>query len=66
MLEALARDEFAYEAEHRGLLKNACYSKPHNEGVVSATMFGDWFFMEALCRAAMPGALQPVLPAPRF
>ncbi|CAG9166305.1 MULTISPECIES: glycoside hydrolase family 88 protein [Cupriavidus] len=66
MLEALARDEFAYEAEHRGLLRNACYSKPHSEGVVSATMFGDWFFMEALCRAAMPGALQPVLPAPRF
>jgi unsaturated chondroitin disaccharide hydrolase len=65
MLEALCRDEFAHEASHRGLLKNSCYSKPHNEGVVSATMFGDFFFAEALCRAVMPGVFRPVDGAPQ-
>jgi len=55
MLEALCRDEFAHEDSHRGLLKNACYSKPHDEGVQSATMFGDFFFVEALCRVMYPG-----------
>lgn len=66
MLEALCRDEFAHESSHRGLLKHSCYSKPHNEGIDSATMFGDYFFVEALCRATMPGALQPLQPAPEF
>jgi len=66
MLEALCREQFAQEDAHRGLLKNACYSRPHNEGVQSATMFGDYFFIEALCRAAMPGALQPVHLVPVF
>jgi unsaturated chondroitin disaccharide hydrolase len=64
MLEGLCRDEFAHEASHRGLLKHSCYSKPHNEGVDSATMFGDFFFVEALCRAALPGGLRPVTPRP--
>jgi unsaturated chondroitin disaccharide hydrolase len=61
MLEALCRDEFASEASHRGLLKHSCYSKPHNEGVQSATMFGDFFFAEALCRVVMPGKFRPVV-----
>jgi unsaturated chondroitin disaccharide hydrolase len=60
MLEALCRDEFANEASHRGLLKNSCYSKPHNEGVRGATMFGDFFFVEALCRVMMPGKFRPL------
>jgi unsaturated chondroitin disaccharide hydrolase len=60
MLEALCRDEFASESSHRGLLKNSCYSKPHNEGIDGATMFGDFFFVEALCRVVMPGKLRPV------
>ena len=44
---------------HRGALKHSCYSRPHNEGVDSATMFGDFFFVEALCRVALPGGLRP-------
>jgi len=64
MLEGLCRDEFAHEASHRGLLKHSCYSKPHNEGVDGATMFGDFFFVEALCRAALPGGLRPLTPMP--
>lgn len=64
MLEALCRDEFARETSHRGLLKNSCYSKPHNEGVRSATMFGDFFFTEALCRAMLPGKFRPLAQVP--
>ena len=60
MLEALCRDEFAREGSHRGLLKHSCYSKPHNEGVQSATMFGDFFFAEALCRVVLPGQFRPL------
>jgi unsaturated chondroitin disaccharide hydrolase len=59
MLEALCREEFAYEPAHRGLLKHSCYSKPHNEGVTGATMFGDFYFAEALCRVTLPGKLRP-------
>lgn len=61
MLEALCRDAFAAEDSHRGALKHSCYSRPHNEGVDSATMFGDFFFVEALCRVALPGRLRPEL-----
>ena len=67
MLAGLCREEFADEPTHRGLLRNSCYSRPHKQGVVSATMFGDYFFVEALCRAVMPGrflpASSPVTPA---
>lgn len=62
MLEGLCREEFAHEASHRGLLKHSCYSKPHNEGVDGATMFGDFFFVEALCRVALPGGLRSLTP----
>ena len=55
MLEALCREAFAAEDSHRGALKHACYSRPHMEGVDSATMFGDYFFVEALCRVVLPG-----------
>jgi unsaturated chondroitin disaccharide hydrolase len=61
MLEALCRDAFASEDSHRGCLKHSCYSRPHKEGVDSATMFGDFFFVEALCRVALPGGLRPEL-----
>ncbi|OCK59898.1 glycoside hydrolase family 88 protein [Bradyrhizobium sp. LMTR 3] len=64
MLEALCSDEFAREPLHRGLLKNSCYSKPHNEGVRSATMFGDFFFTEALCRVMLPGKFRPLTAVP--
>ena len=59
MLEGLCREAFAAEDAHRGALKHSCYSRPHNEGVDSATMFGDCFFVEALCRVALPGGLRP-------
>lgn len=61
MLAALCEDAFAAEDSHRGALKHSCYSRPHNEGVDSATMFGDFFFVEALCRVALPGRLRPEL-----
>jgi unsaturated chondroitin disaccharide hydrolase len=60
MLEALCRDEFAYEPSQHGLLKNSCYSKPHNEGIDGATMFGDFYFAEALCAVMLPGKFRPL------
>jgi unsaturated chondroitin disaccharide hydrolase len=60
ILTVLCERYLATEASHRGLLREGCYSKPHNEGVVSAVMFGDFFFAEALCSAVMPGKLRAV------
>jgi unsaturated chondroitin disaccharide hydrolase len=60
MLSVLCRRYLATDAAHRGLLRQGCYSKPHNEGVISAVMFGDYFFAEALCSAVMPGKLRAV------
>lgn len=59
MLENLCREAFASEETHRGALKHSCYSRPHKEGVDSATMFGDFYFVEALCRVVQPGRLRP-------
>ncbi|HTK02322.1 MAG TPA: glycosyl hydrolase [Bordetella sp.] len=64
MLEALCRDEFARPPLQHGLLVNSCYSKPHNEGVRGATMFGDFYFAEALCAVMLPGKLRPLAAAP--
>ena len=51
----LCDDFVAYEEEHRGILKHSCYSHPHKIGVDSAVMFGDFYFIEALCTLLMPG-----------
>jgi unsaturated chondroitin disaccharide hydrolase len=64
MLEALCREEFTRDDQH-GLLHHSCYSKPHNIGVDGATMFGDFYFVEALCRVVHPGQLRPIH-APRL
>jgi unsaturated chondroitin disaccharide hydrolase len=60
ILNALCGRHLATEAGHRGLLRHGCYSKPHNQGVDSAVLFGDFFFTEALCSAALPGKLRAV------
>lgn len=60
MLEGLCDRYLARSGDHRGLLLHGCYSRPHNEGVDSATMFGDFYFVEALCKATMPGRFRPV------
>lgn len=62
ILDALCRDYLATGSEHRGLLMHGCYSKPHNIGTDSAVMFGDFYFVEALCSVVMPGRFKP-LPA---
>ncbi len=62
ILDALCRDYLAVEPQHRGLLKHGCYSKPHNIGPDAAVMFGDFYFVEALCSVLMPGRFKP-LPA---
>ena len=55
MLECLCADYLANEDRHRGLLKHGCYSIPHRDGVDSAVLFGDYFFVEALMAALSPG-----------
>lgn len=59
LLTALCDRCLATEEKHRGILKHGCYSKPHNEGVDSAVMFGDFFFVEAVCKLLYPGRYLP-------
>ena len=59
IVRALCTDYLARDASHRGLLRHGCYSKPHGEGVDSATMFGDFYFVEALCKLRHPGKFRP-------
>lgn len=63
ILEGLCREHLAKEPAHRGLLKHGCYSKPHNDCVDGATMFGDFYFTEALCKLVLPGKFRPLAPA---
>jgi unsaturated chondroitin disaccharide hydrolase len=58
LLTALCENHLAKDGAQRGLLRHGCYSKPHNQGVDGAVMFGDFFFVEALCSATMPGRLR--------
>jgi unsaturated chondroitin disaccharide hydrolase len=58
VLTELCRHHLANDGSQRGLLKHGCYSNPHKQGVDSAVMFGDFFFIEALCSAALPGKLR--------
>lgn len=59
-LDALCGDYLACEPAHRGLLKHGCYSRPHNDGVDSAVLFGDFYFAEALCAVLFPGRFRPL------
>ena len=59
LVTALCDRCLASELQHRGILKHGCYSKPHNEGVDSAVMFGDFFFVEAVCKLLYPGQFLP-------
>lgn len=59
LLEALCGEPLARESGHRGLLKHGCYSKPHGDGVDSAVLFGEYYFVEALCGILMPGHFRP-------
>ena len=56
---SLCTDYLARETSHRGLLRHGCYSKPHNEGIDSATMFGDFYFVEVLCKLLHEGRFRP-------
>ena len=59
MLESLCGPTLAREAAHRGLLKHGCYSKPHEDGVDSAVLFGEFYFVEALMTVLLPGRFRP-------
>jgi unsaturated chondroitin disaccharide hydrolase len=59
LLDVLCQNYLAREPDHRGVLKEGCYSKPHDEGTVSAVLFGDFYFVEALTKLLLPGRFQP-------
>jgi unsaturated chondroitin disaccharide hydrolase len=59
LLEALCGEPLARAPGHRGLLKHGCYSKPHGDGVDSAVLFGDFYFVEGLCGVLLPGRFRP-------
>jgi unsaturated chondroitin disaccharide hydrolase len=59
-LQGLCERYLARSPQHRGLLMHGCYSRPHDEGVDSATMFGDFYFVEALCKVMMPDRFRPL------
>lgn len=59
LLENLCGSALAEEPDHRGMLKHACYSKPHGDGTDSAVLFGDYYFIEAICALTMPGRFLP-------
>lgn len=61
LLEGLCRDYLARSRSHRGLLMHSCYSRPHHEATDAATLFGDFYFVEAICKLRMPGRFRPVL-----
>ncbi|MGH6919696.1 MAG: glycoside hydrolase family 88 protein, partial [Geminicoccaceae bacterium] len=59
LLDMLCQNYLAREPHHRGLLKEGCYSRPHDDGTVSAVLFGDFYFVEALTKLLLPGRFQP-------
>jgi unsaturated chondroitin disaccharide hydrolase len=59
LLDMLCQNYLARDPGHRGLLKEGCYSKPHDEGTASAVLFGDFYFVEALTKLLLPGRFQP-------
>jgi unsaturated chondroitin disaccharide hydrolase len=61
ILDNITHECLAREDNHRGVLKHGCYSWPHREGIDSAVLFGDYFYIEAICKLIMPGALTPAL-----
>jgi unsaturated chondroitin disaccharide hydrolase len=60
MLMGLCNDYLANDPHRRGLLTDGCYSMPHRLGVSGATLFGDFYFVEALCKLLYPGRLRPL------
>lgn len=58
LLDALLSECLAWEDDHRGLLKHGCYSWPHRDGIDSAVLFGDYYFIEAICALLLPGKLR--------
>ncbi len=66
LLEGLCSHFLARDDVHRGLLRHACYSRPHGVGEDSAVMFGDYFFVEALMRVVSSGSFIESKRALRF
>lgn len=53
MLNSLTNDYLAHE-DCEGILKHGCFHKPANLGVDESTIWGDYYFVEALTKAKVP------------
>ncbi|WP_345127729.1 hypothetical protein [Dactylosporangium darangshiense] len=56
------RSRTAREPGSNALLLHGVYDKPKGVGVDEGNLWGDYFYLEALTRAARPGWTAPWLP----
>ena len=47
ILALLSQNFLDHDNQTQGIVKHACYSKPHNEGVDSCFIVGDYFFPQS-------------------
>lgn len=50
LLEALVKNCFYYRLDEYGILRNVTVDKPHNSGIGESSIYGDYYFMEAIFR----------------
>lgn len=65
MLESLIDNYATLPGEADALLAHSVYSKPDDRGVDEGSVWGDYFYLEALARVLVPSLINPWAPDPR-
>lgn len=55
LLEALVKNCFYFRTDEYGIIQGVTVDKPHNSGINESSMYGDYYFMEALYRLLNEG-----------